>query len=154
MEGARGGGGGGLRNPCLTMHQPWASLLVHDTKRVEGRSWPSPVTGRLWIHAASKGFGDGGASIASTAPVTLQPPPRHLPRRDSRISDLPLPQWLLLDLIPPCRLDAPSTLPPPQQGCRRTPSSPTAPAADPLLHFLLTVTRSIYDSDLTFLLCV
>ncbi|XP_047082932.1 activating signal cointegrator 1-like isoform X1 [Lolium rigidum] len=36
------------------MHQPWASLLVHGIKRVEGRSWPSPVTGRLWIHAASK----------------------------------------------------------------------------------------------------
>ncbi|CAD6335201.1 unnamed protein product [Miscanthus lutarioriparius] len=41
-------------NPCLTMHQPWASLLVHGIKRVEGRSWPSPITGRLWIHAASK----------------------------------------------------------------------------------------------------
>ncbi|KAE8815710.1 hypothetical protein D1007_06760 [Hordeum vulgare] len=50
----RGGGGGGLRNPCLTMHQPWASLLVHDIKRVEGRSWPSPVTCHLWIHVASK----------------------------------------------------------------------------------------------------
>ncbi|CAD6207775.1 unnamed protein product [Miscanthus lutarioriparius] len=36
------------------MHQPWASLLVHGIKRVEGRSWPSPITGRLWIHAASK----------------------------------------------------------------------------------------------------
>ncbi|KAL8263601.1 hypothetical protein R6Q59_021731 [Mikania micrantha] len=42
------------RNPCLTMHQPWASLLVYGIKRIEGRSWPSPVTGRLWIHAASK----------------------------------------------------------------------------------------------------
>ncbi|KAL9225191.1 hypothetical protein vseg_001141 [Gypsophila vaccaria] len=41
-------------NPCLTMHQPWASLLIHGIKRVEGRSWPSPITGRLWIHAASK----------------------------------------------------------------------------------------------------
>ncbi|XP_062213890.1 uncharacterized protein LOC133914943 isoform X2 [Phragmites australis] len=55
----RGGGrnsnsGGSYRNPCLTMHQPWASLLVHGIKRVEGRSWPSPITGRLWIHAASK----------------------------------------------------------------------------------------------------
>ncbi|XP_006650933.1 activating signal cointegrator 1 isoform X2 [Oryza brachyantha] len=48
------GGGERLRNPCLTMHQPWASLLVHGIKRIEGRSWPSPVTGRLWIHAASK----------------------------------------------------------------------------------------------------
>ncbi|KAI4996218.1 hypothetical protein ZWY2020_046809 [Hordeum vulgare] len=49
-----GGGGGGLRNPCLTMHQSWSSLLVHDIKRVEGRSWQSSVTGRLWIHVASK----------------------------------------------------------------------------------------------------
>lgn len=36
------------------MHQPWASLLVYGIKRVEGRSWPSPIRGRLWIHAASK----------------------------------------------------------------------------------------------------
>lgn len=36
------------------MHQPWASLLIHGIKRIEGRSWPSPITGRLWIHAASK----------------------------------------------------------------------------------------------------
>lgn len=41
-------------NPCLTMHQPWASLLVYGIKRIEGRSWPSPITGRLWIHAAGK----------------------------------------------------------------------------------------------------
>ena len=33
------------RNPCLTMHQPWASLLVHGIKRIEGRSWPSPIRG-------------------------------------------------------------------------------------------------------------
>ncbi|KAF6150975.1 hypothetical protein GIB67_026896 [Kingdonia uniflora] len=45
---------GNYTNPCLTMHQPWASLLVYGIKRVEGRSWPSPVRGRLWIHAAGK----------------------------------------------------------------------------------------------------
>ncbi|GAV85849.1 ASCH domain-containing protein, partial [Cephalotus follicularis] len=45
---------GNYRNPCLTMHQPWASLLVYGIKRIEGRSWPSPIRGRLWIHAASK----------------------------------------------------------------------------------------------------
>ncbi|CAM8942013.1 unnamed protein product [Rhodiola kirilowii] len=58
----RGGGRGTGRrnghesytNPCLTMHQPWASLLVYGIKRIEGRSWPSPIRGRLWIHAASK----------------------------------------------------------------------------------------------------
>ncbi|XP_004495568.1 uncharacterized protein [Cicer arietinum] len=42
------------RNPCITMHQPWASLLVYGIKRIEGRSWPAPITGRLWIHAAGK----------------------------------------------------------------------------------------------------
>uniref|UniRef100_A0A0D6R641 ASCH domain-containing protein n=1 Tax=Araucaria cunninghamii TaxID=56994 RepID=A0A0D6R641_ARACU len=42
------------RNPCLTLHQPWASLLIHGIKRIEGRSWPAPVRGRLWIHAAAK----------------------------------------------------------------------------------------------------
>ncbi|KAG7584518.1 PUA-like superfamily [Arabidopsis suecica] len=45
---------GNYKNPCLTMHQPWASLLVHGIKRIEGRSWPAPIRGRLWIHAASK----------------------------------------------------------------------------------------------------
>ncbi|XP_042375827.1 uncharacterized protein LOC121969676 isoform X3 [Zingiber officinale] len=49
-----GRGKGNYTNACLTMHQPWASLLVHGIKRVEGRSWPAPLTGRLWIHAASK----------------------------------------------------------------------------------------------------
>ncbi|KAJ3688854.1 hypothetical protein LUZ61_018018 [Rhynchospora tenuis] len=52
--GGRGRGAGRYSNPCLTMHQPWASLLVYGIKRIEGRSWPSPITGRLWIHAASK----------------------------------------------------------------------------------------------------
>ncbi|XP_011036286.1 PREDICTED: uncharacterized protein LOC105133856 isoform X2 [Populus euphratica] len=60
MRRGGGGGGGGGRgygnytNPCLTMHQPWASLLVYGIKRIEGRSWASPIRGRLWIHAASK----------------------------------------------------------------------------------------------------
>lgn len=51
---SRSRGDGNYRNPCLTMHQPWASLLVFGIKRIEGRSWPSPITGRLWIHAAGK----------------------------------------------------------------------------------------------------
>lgn len=40
-----GRGKGNYTNACLTMHQPWASLLVHGIKRVEGRSWPAPLTG-------------------------------------------------------------------------------------------------------------
>eukprot|EP00913_Durusdinium_trenchii_P025317 g23767.t1 len=39
---------------CLSMHQPWASLLVYGFKRAEGRSWKSDHRGRLWIHATAK----------------------------------------------------------------------------------------------------
>jgi hypothetical protein len=39
---------------CLSMHQPWASLLVRGIKMHEGRSWYTPHRGRLWIHAAAK----------------------------------------------------------------------------------------------------
>lgn len=39
---------------CLSMHQPWASLLVMGIKQHEGRSWYTPYRGRLWIHAGSK----------------------------------------------------------------------------------------------------
>lgn len=39
---------------CLSMHQPWASLLVLGIKRVEGRTWYSAHRGRLWIAAAAK----------------------------------------------------------------------------------------------------
>jgi len=39
---------------CLSMHQPWASLLVYGFKRAEGRAWKTDHRGRLWIHAAGK----------------------------------------------------------------------------------------------------
>ncbi|XP_061384314.1 activating signal cointegrator 1 [Danaus plexippus] len=34
---------------CLSMHQPWASLLVEGIKMHEGRSWYTSHRGRLWI---------------------------------------------------------------------------------------------------------
>ncbi|KAK6911334.1 ASCH domain [Dillenia turbinata] len=46
--------GNRIREECITMHQPRASLLVHGIKRIKGRSWPAPLRGCLWIHAASK----------------------------------------------------------------------------------------------------
>jgi len=39
---------------CLSMHQPWASLLTAGVKIHEGRSWYTPYRGRLWIAAAAK----------------------------------------------------------------------------------------------------
>ncbi|KAH9584203.1 ASCH domain [Trypanosoma melophagium] len=38
---------------CLSMHQPWAGLLVAGIKTHEGRVWSTDYRGRLWIHAAS-----------------------------------------------------------------------------------------------------
>lgn len=39
---------------CLSMHQPWASLLVAGIKRVEGRSWPTKHRGTLWIASTAQ----------------------------------------------------------------------------------------------------
>jgi hypothetical protein len=40
--------------PCLLIRQPYASLIAHGLKRVEFRSYPTRVRGRIWV-AASKG---------------------------------------------------------------------------------------------------
>ncbi|XP_072760457.1 activating signal cointegrator 1 [Anoplolepis gracilipes] len=39
---------------CLSMHQPYASLLVSGIKTHEGRSWYSSHRGRLWIASTVK----------------------------------------------------------------------------------------------------
>ncbi|XP_067639757.1 activating signal cointegrator 1 [Eurosta solidaginis] len=39
---------------CLSMHQPWASLLVAGIKKHEGRVWYSEHRGRLWIASTVK----------------------------------------------------------------------------------------------------
>ena len=37
--------------PCLSVRQPWASLLVHGIKSIENRTWPCAIRGPLLIHA-------------------------------------------------------------------------------------------------------
>ncbi|XP_060074241.1 activating signal cointegrator 1-like isoform X2 [Ylistrum balloti] len=39
---------------CMSMHQPWASLLVCGIKMHEGRTWYTAHRGRLWIAATAK----------------------------------------------------------------------------------------------------
>lgn len=39
---------------CMSMHQPWASLLVAGIKQHEGRAWYTSHRGRLWIASTSK----------------------------------------------------------------------------------------------------
>ena len=60
---------------CLSMHQPWASLLVYGIKMHEGRVWSSAHRGRLWIAAASK----VPPGRACRGPLRVFFPPPHLP---------------------------------------------------------------------------
>lgn len=39
---------------CLSMHQPWATLLVEGIKCVEGRSWPTTHRGLMWIASTAQ----------------------------------------------------------------------------------------------------
>lgn len=39
---------------CLSLWQPWATLLVAGVKHVETRGWPTRFRGPLLIHAARK----------------------------------------------------------------------------------------------------
>ncbi|MEI8195002.1 MAG: ASCH domain-containing protein [Phycisphaerae bacterium] len=39
---------------CLSLWQPWASLVVHGFKHVETRSWETSYRGPLLIHASAK----------------------------------------------------------------------------------------------------
>ncbi|XP_064475016.1 activating signal cointegrator 1-like [Ornithodoros turicata] len=39
---------------ALSIHQPYASLIVANIKKHEGRSWFTSYRGRLWIHAGAR----------------------------------------------------------------------------------------------------
>jgi hypothetical protein len=39
---------------CISLHQPWASLVVVGAKRYETRHWSTAVRGQILIHAAKK----------------------------------------------------------------------------------------------------
>jgi len=44
---------------CLSLKQPWASLVVNGIKPVENREWKSPYRGPLYIHASKNWDEDG-----------------------------------------------------------------------------------------------
>ena len=43
---------------CLSVRQPWASLLVSGIKDIENRSWDTPYRGKLLIHASSRKYSE------------------------------------------------------------------------------------------------
>ena len=42
----------GAMLPCLSIRQPWASLILKAGKDIENRDWPTKRRGRVLIHAA------------------------------------------------------------------------------------------------------
>lgn len=50
-----------VRNKCITVKQPWASLIMKGVKQIENRSWSTKHRGRLWIHAGLQ-FDDSWAT--------------------------------------------------------------------------------------------
>lgn len=42
---------------ALTIKQPWASLIAHDIKDIENRTWKTNFRGRIYIHASAKSVG-------------------------------------------------------------------------------------------------
>ena len=59
------------RIPCLSLWQPWASLVVQGHKRIENRTWPPPawiIGKQLWIHAAKRFDAAGSKALAEEAP--------------------------------------------------------------------------------------
>lgn len=40
--------------PCISLWQPWATLIVLGEKHYETRGWSTPLRGKILIHAAKK----------------------------------------------------------------------------------------------------
>ena len=66
---------------CLTLTQPWASLVAFGYKSIETRSWSTPYRGPLAIHAA-KGF-PADAKDLCVAHRVIDALGPHFPESDS-----------------------------------------------------------------------
>src|SRR5262245_2237350 len=80
---------------CLSLWQPWATLLIHGKKRYETRSWKTAHTGRILIHAAR-------AMTPDLADLAEQEPFRTALRECGFLSPHDLPRGVLLSCaVPP-----------------------------------------------------
>lgn len=58
---------------CLTIHQPWAWLIVNGFKDIENRVWQAHYRGRLYIHAGKKFDDEGYAAVKKAFPEIQLP---------------------------------------------------------------------------------
>ena len=68
---------------CISVYQPWATLILNGLKRYETRAWATSYRGPLAIHASKK-WGAGQSSLCWLEPfrtaLQQQGPSRMLPR--------------------------------------------------------------------------
>lgn len=67
---------------CISLWQPWASLMALDLKKNETRSWPTKYRGPLAIHAAKRRMCDVGIDLmfrCGVASVVQEAYPRNVP---------------------------------------------------------------------------
>ncbi len=77
---------------ALSLHQPWASLIVLGVKRLETRAWQTEHTGHLLIHA-SRTFPPEGRRLCRQAPI------RSLLAEAGFIDECDLPRGALLGAV-------------------------------------------------------
>ena len=63
----------------LSMHQPWASLLVLGIKRFEGRGWSTSYRGRLWIASTAHQSTDEENKQLEDDYRAVYGPDKHIP---------------------------------------------------------------------------
>lgn len=65
-----------LPTKALTLHRPWAGLIMHHGKVVENRGWPPPRTPmRIAVHAGRTVDTAATDQLSSNGEITL---PKHL----------------------------------------------------------------------------
>lgn len=58
---------------CLSVRQPWASLIIYGFKDIENRTWETMHRGPLLIHASAKW--DGGSALQAARAMSPVPVP-------------------------------------------------------------------------------
>lgn len=73
---------------CITLTEPWASLVACGAKRIETRSWATDYRGLLGIHAAKGMTGnDLDVAIYTTAAILALPESRAWRRQRPLVKD-------------------------------------------------------------------
>lgn len=63
--------------PCISIRQPWASLIIKAGKDIENRSWATRFRGRILVHAAKGMTRDEHEDAIAFAVDAIRADPRN-----------------------------------------------------------------------------